>query len=128
VWKLSVHYRDNNRLIHFPLLKHNNAFLTLTLYSFKPRYTVHSIYVKVFQVVVLLSGFHTKSLYVSLLPVTRATCTTNFNPDHLAGSTYVTVLLLLLNSIAMNETNCTHSPQLLLGSERRILHINGSYL
>ena len=58
-----------------------------------------------FQVTVLPSGFPTKSLSVSLLSVTHATCTTHFSPVHLAGSTYVTVLILKLKAIAMTEAD-----------------------
>jgi hypothetical protein len=57
----------------------------------------------------------------------HATCTTNFSPVHCTGSTYVTVLLLILKAIPLNEADVTQRPQLWLGVASGIQHINGSF-
>jgi hypothetical protein len=113
--------------MHFPNLKQKYAVQNQTLYSFKTCVNISYIYVKFFQVAVLPSCFP-KEPHLALLSVTHATCTTHFIPVHFAGLTYVTVLLLILKAIAMNEADVTQSPHLLLGSERRILRINSSFL
>ena len=104
VWKPNVHSRRNKRPIFFPILRRNNRVQTLTFYSFKitlpypPSTTWSSKCCSLSQV------SNHKPTYVSLFSATHSTCTTQSIILHLAGSTYFTVLLLLLNVIVLYYT------------------------
>ena len=104
VWKPNVHSRRNNRPIFYPIPRHNNPVQNLTFYSFKiplpyPPSTTWSS-----KCCSLSQDSHQKSTYISLFSATHSTCTTQSIILHLAGSTYFTVLLLILNTILLCYT------------------------
>jgi hypothetical protein len=89
-----------------------NPFQILTFYFFKIPFTVPSIYKKVVQTLLFPSGYPTKIPYAFLFSATHATCTTHCIVVYLAGSNYVTVLLLTLKAIALNDASTAQSPPL----------------
>jgi len=74
-------------------------------------------------VIVFPSDFPTKIPYSFLFRITHATCTTHFILLQLAGSTFVTVLLLRLKTVALNDAYSAHRPQLW----RFVTHYDGQH-